>query len=1843
MAQRAEQVVQVSMDAVRRRRGSGYLVTAGLVITARHLVDGLDDPGGLRVTRLTGGHLTVSEIIRPGDEALDVALLRVLRDESDETSTIAVMDVDEPVEVLTTGFPRVQREGEDRRPERVRGMSAPLSGPRDVISVDVTSSVPIAESGWSGFSGAALFTVGGAMVGVIVTDHRGFGGRRLEAVPVSRLLSDPRLRPALPHDWQSDARQYLSNLLAFRMGSNQTIRVRSFAPMMTAALRESLVTSWIRPLRAEYQIVPFIGRHEALADLSGWLADPGARVSFAVVAGPAGSGKSRTAAELCRRAIADGWVAGPTETGSEPAGADLANLRMPVLLVQDYMDNHAERAAEFIESAMVTDRKEPVRILFLARSAERFIKRLRAAMKLNLLKPALVVRLQAHELTEAERAEHYVVASTAFAALRGVERPTVYRALAAFPTPLLVHAQALVDLKDRSDEDGTADPDARANELLDQLLSREDEKVWEPALARFTDNPDTREDCFAIATVVDASSADDAGRLLTLAHGLTSRPDVATGIAERMAELYADEGFLPPVQPDLLGERLVERRLLDSRKVDKLLVVADAPAQRSRMLEILLRMCGSPYPTARGKATAALERILAEHLTALVKQAIALDATVPDLVAGALPDRLAAALSLVQVPVAAAEAAREEFPLGSRMQALAAAVYEQAAHHAEQKQDQDTLIDLLQKATLARLHAGQPDAALPLSARMMGFAARLPTASSHQQLGKIFASQSLVRVSIGNVEGALESAQRAVQVLEDATREAADPYRFAVPLAESRNIMAQVLIATGEPFQAMELLAVTISGIDRLPKATALAVLTLRAVLSMMMEDVPEAQRAATRARELSEPGTEYYAIHTALLATVHATQGNGPAALQLAAEAVDAVDALPNQRAEQVLLQSATVRYLAATGFAEYDEAAALHYIGEALERMQQLYEEVPELYGSIYVLYRFTWASLQPEEGAVREVSVLADIVDELFQQRPGANWGMLLPAASAQAAVLIDAGRPGDAIEIFDETIAKVRRIEAPTRAAVIADLLIQKAQLMIEHLEEGRAAISSATEARQTYEGLAAEQPERFLTELVGAEMVEMVAYCLSDQDDDAVRAAGEAVRYAGHLVALTAAEASRRVRSQVLAARGRLFRELDRPAEALADLRQARADLLDVHPIADDEDEMTTLNHDILELEEALGDTLPALEAAGADSPRADPPARAEAWAVDQQVPADLRAPVRVKEFEVARADAGSGANGQPKVVVAIDFGTNGSGFAWTLISPENDDPRNRQILHKGNWPKAPDRAVKDLSAVVVDEHNKPVAWGYEAHEMWWTNSPYRRREDHLHGYAYAFKMALSTRPTNRDVTRTDGIVDLRRDNLVRRFIVSTLERMRKYALADVTRTTGLTPSDIKWCLTVPAIWSDAQKQVMRDAAEEAGLGSGKQLTIAIEPEAAAVYCVLDAGKMNADRSWRTGDDQRFMIVDCGGGTIDISAFTFTVDSGRLRLAEIGGGSLGAALGSQYINQAFRQKLLRERLAPDVFDWLERDHGDLLNVVENRWEQAKQYVGVATGEDGRPVVSGDTTIDIPPDLWKLLPKPVRKRLTEEADDDLRTLLISYQQVQALFDAVVDPIVGLVRRAFDELSQQVEGKPVTVLMVGGFSVSDYLHARIRHALKGRATVARPTEPREAVLHGAVHFCYDPGLITERRARLTYGFQMALRFEEGTEDNRHDLMWGPDGQKLIRDRFLVAVHRSAPVQRDYVWKKELTPSSAQTPKLQVTFVATLDPNPRYVTEAGVVELGQITIDISHSVGRPPASRKVALEMEFGDTIITATATDLDTGATFRLEMPVENPDHAEALGLV
>jgi hypothetical protein len=119
----------------------------------------------------------------------------------------------------------------------------------------------------------------------------------------------------------------------------------------------------------------------------------------------------------------------------------------------------------------------------------------------------------------------------------------------------------------------------------------------------------------------------------------------------------------------------------------------------------------------------------------------------------------------------------------------------------------------------------------------------------------------------------------------------------------------------------------------------------------------------------------------------------------------------------------------------------------------------------------------------------------------------------------------------------------------------------------------------------------------------------------------------------------------------------------------------------------------------------------------------------------------------------------------------------------------------------------------------------------------------------------------------------------------------------------------LTPQDITWVITVPTLWDDSAKQIMREAARQ-GFPETKdtQIKIALEPEAAALCCrakqlerQLSLSSPSASLSDVLKAGSNMIVADLGAGTADFSELAVTTDGTLRETAPSSGGPWGGHL------------------------------------------------------------------------------------------------------------------------------------------------------------------------------------------------------------------------------------------------------------------------------------------------------------------------------------------------------
>lgn len=156
------------------------------------------------------------------------------------------------------------------------------------------------------------------------------------------------------------------------------------------------------------------------------------------------------------------------------------------------------------------------------------------------------------------------------------------------------------------------------------------------------------------------------------------------------------------------------------------------------------------------------------------------------------------------------------------------------------------------------------------------------------------------------------------------------------------------------------------------------------------------------------------------------------------------------------------------------------------------------------------------------------------------------------------------------------------------------------------------------------------------------------------------------------------------------------------------------------------------------------------------------------------------------------------------------------------------------------------------------------------------------------------------------------------DTPVEKMVTDYLTALRRHAeqiLRYKLPEGALISTPLEFVITVPAVWSNAAQAKTRACAEKAGMGLGSALHIISEPEAAAMYA-LDAMDPH---NIKIGDT--FVLVDAGGGTVDLISYTVTALKPLLKITEASPGS-GSLCGSSFLNRIF-QKFLKDRFESDA--------------------------------------------------------------------------------------------------------------------------------------------------------------------------------------------------------------------------------------------------------------------------------------------------------------------------------
>ncbi|KZT05488.1 uncharacterized protein LAESUDRAFT_727132 [Laetiporus sulphureus 93-53] len=469
-----------------------------------------------------------------------------------------------------------------------------------------------------------------------------------------------------------------------------------------------------------------------------------------------------------------------------------------------------------------------------------------------------------------------------------------------------------------------------------------------------------------------------------------------------------------------------------------------------------------------------------------------------------------------------------------------------------------------------------------------------------------------------------------------------------------------------------------------------------------------------------------------------------------------------------------------------------------------------------------------------------------------------------------------------------------------------------------------------------------------------------------------------------------------------------------------------------------------------------------------------------------------------------------------KLVLGIDVGTTYSGVSFCILDTGGTPEIHSVMRYPGQEGDNQVRDTKIPTIVYYDEEGTVRAVGAEA------KSHDNRQKASDEGWVLTEWFKLHLRP--RELASDDKHLRMLPPNkTVVQILADFMRYLYKCAKKYISEKDPMgrqllqSESNVEFVLTHPNGWGGSQQAKMRRAAVLAGLvpdsdAGQSRIRFVTEGEANLHYCITNG---------LTGDvakaDNQLMIVDAGGGTVDLSTYRITSTIPAKAVESIPPDCV--MQGSTFVNNRAEQ-FLRDKLRSSHFG-NDEDIQTMLECFEN---------------------SAKPTFRDPTKASYIRFGSVRDT-DEQCDIKRGTLSLSGSDMATLFH----PSVSAIEDAMRKQSSRTGGRINIVLLVGGFAKNEYLRAELQsYAQRFGLSLFYPdgaSGPAKAVAEGALSHYLDD-IVSAHVAKFTHGSDCNTRYISSFPSHKtrqNKIFLGASGMRLLPDAFLTILPKGTQVSKE------------------------------------------------------------------------------------------------------
>ena len=401
-------------------------------------------------------------------------------------------------------------------------------------------------------------------------------------------------------------------------------------------------------------------------------------------------------------------------------------------------------------------------------------------------------------------------------------------------------------------------------------------------------------------------------------------------------------------------------------------------------------------------------------------------------------------------------------------------------------------------------------------------------------------------------------------------------------------------------------------------------------------------------------------------------------------------------------------------------------------------------------------------------------------------------------------------------------------------------------------------------------------------------------------------------------------------------------------------------------------------------------------------------------------------------------------------------------------------------------------------------------------------------------------------------------------------------------------------NNIKWVVTVPAIWNEYAKQFMRHCSKKAGMND---ILISLEPEAASLTMFDDPSI--PDNLKEKG--KIFMLVDAGGYTVDITLNEIIDDYGNLKqLSPPSGGNFG----SMNINLKII-KFIEEIYGKENIEKFKKENLEKWVIFKNKIEEKKISVCSYDSDNSDFKIENYFSNSI-----FLIQNKTYETYYGKITYNKNFIYIPNSLIKNMIKAQLNKIIDHIKNLFNNFNNI---KIDQIVITGGFSNCEFLKQKLTDNFK-KTIISQLINPERSIAKGAALYGIKPNKIVSRISPFSFGIS-------GYEPQRKGFQCR--NKKIIKNNieceyFIIFIKKGDEIKNNFTMVEYFTPLEEEQDTMSFTLFYSNSTNPVYIDENDVKEIANFYIE-SKETYLPRNERKVKIEMEFSSCITVRAKNEI------------------------